>query len=48
MLLKFGAWLKEEHGKELPLPKAQQATKMVLDTKVYSKGVRTLKRDDIP
>jgi hypothetical protein len=44
MLLKFEAWLKEEHGKELPLPKALQG----FDTKVYSKGVRILKRDDIP
>jgi hypothetical protein len=44
-LPQFQTWLKQEHGKELPLPRV--GTKMEIDKKVYSKGVRILDRDDI-
>ena len=32
----FQTWLKQEHGKELPLPRV--GTKMEIDKKVYSTG----------
>ena len=44
-LPQFQTWLKQEHGKELPLPRV--GAKMEIDKKVYSKGVRILDRDDI-
>ena len=44
-LPQFQTWLKQEHGKELPLPRV--GAKMEIDKKVYSKGVRILDREDI-